>query len=785
MFSKEEKILILGSLFHDIGKFAQRIFGVSKTHEKEGNDFFDDEYGIKDSVLKILGGEENYSIFLDIINDHHQKGSEGLISIVQQADYLAASERPEFERWGNKMLSSVFSKLQLLNIQEVNPKYYKQQLFTRDNWQFLIPELTKQEEQYKYKIATYDAFRKDISSLLSFYDTEEDFPTVTNLLATVFEKYLWCVPDFTGSPETDISLYNHLKDVCGISLAMFKSDSTGNLNLVVGDIPGIQKYIFDISEKHAAKILRGRSISLQILSRQFASIFIDVLGLTVCNLVMDAAGKFYIIAQHSIDFDEKYKEAKSRIEDFLFENYGGEMKFNAAYAPFKVEELRDKVISFGEVVEKVNIKLGNNKQRLFSEKLETKGHVIGSGKNIAGECRVTSKVVLDGNNDFINEDLVTKQVKAEYNIGDNITDNNVFVEFDAQDTSINYKVYLLSGSTGLKPENFKVLINCDIDSLLDEIRKTKDHKLNFLRNCHFLQVANYTKKDYKQNVASFTDIAESKEQGAGYLALVRGDIDNLGMLMAIGLERDGTNQKKETYSAISRITTLSNHLKYFFSYYLNGFLQNKFPDSYTIYAGGDDLMLVCHQSEAVELVNMVNEKFNEFVCGNPEIHISYSITHFKDHTPIRIVADLAEENQEKAKETKGSETELNFTADNNKAKTRIFNTNIKNADLGLLIHTTNELAGWLNSNKISSGAVYYLLQSAEILKKFKKDGDSRRLLYHPMLTYYVRRNIKDKTDSKVEQFFETVLSIAKNTEEQKLENILYPAVCGTIFKTRS
>ncbi len=70
---------------------------------------------------------------------------------------------------------------------------------------------------------------------------------------------------------------------------------------------------------------------------------------------------------------------------------------------------------------------------------------------------------------------------------------------------------------------------------------------------------------------------------------------------------------------------------------------------YTVFAGGDDLMFIAPQSSAVELVNELNKKFGELVCDNPEIHISWSLTNFKDHTPVRIVADMAERNQKISK----------------------------------------------------------------------------------------------------------------------------------------
>ncbi len=57
---------------------------------------------------------------------------------------------------------------------------------------------------------------------MELYKGEEHFNTVINVLLMIFEKYMWCIPDFTGNKETDISLYNHLKDVAASRMLFIK-----------------------------------------------------------------------------------------------------------------------------------------------------------------------------------------------------------------------------------------------------------------------------------------------------------------------------------------------------------------------------------------------------------------------------------------------------------------------------------------------------------------------------------------------------------------------------------
>ncbi|MFN3874135.1 MAG: HD domain-containing protein, partial [Ignavibacterium sp.] len=91
----EEKTLILGALFHDIGKFEQRCTKNpdKKYHQFLGKDLIKSGRFV-DLFIKIVG-KDNLESLLNIITEHHNKNSAGLTKIVQIADHLSASERVE------------------------------------------------------------------------------------------------------------------------------------------------------------------------------------------------------------------------------------------------------------------------------------------------------------------------------------------------------------------------------------------------------------------------------------------------------------------------------------------------------------------------------------------------------------------------------------------------------------------------------------------------------------------------------------------------------------------
>lgn len=827
--TSEEKTLLLGALFHDIGKFEQRCTrNPGKVrHPVLGVKLLEDGRFLH-RFEKIVG-EQNLPLLKSIIADHHNPNAKDLTAVVRDADRLSASERVDKEevevyrdQWQHKHLVSLFGKIKILADEKTSLRYYKHNHLTKEQFDVIIPSETTEEaiKEYSYKEYDWNLFLEDLEYVLDIYENDEDFESLINLLLIIFEKYMWCIPDFTGSSETDISLYNHLKDVAGISHAIYltqlrKHDSR-KLNLIIGDLPGIQSYIFDVVNRKPAKILRGRSIFVQVLTRNLATKLLRSFGLTEVNLIMLAGGKFYIIAPETDEFAGKFEKVLKEIEEFLFDNFRMEMSFNCAYETFDYEDLKSHKKTFGQIVEETSHKLIQNRYSLFSNRLfnnleNIKGNYIweeeyidddGSGTDSI-KCKVTDKPLRTDRKDFIDipsndgvERLqVDEQVAIEYHIGSKIVGNDLIAVLKEDELSIdpenifNVKDY----KNGEKFKNrIKILLNPTFKEQLKKENLGKD----VFSNTYYLEVANYCSK-ISSDVMPFEDMAK-KNEGAKFLSLIKGDIDNLGLIMAYGLNSD-----TDDLTGISRTTTLSNHLKYFFSFFLNGFLKNweeqkSDNKAYIIFAGGDDLMLVTPQSSTLKFIKALNDKFVEFTCENNEVHISYSVTHFKDHTPIRIIADFAEKSQRAGKGfTKQLQRQLlndaskrsdAFLSEHDKAGTFLFNSFIKNNEHDYFIKKCDELTEKANEEKsgLSKGLIRRLLDLSEMLKKYEETDDATYLIAYARLNHTVNRLLKNK-DKDLLKFFEDVLTINKegNIEAQRIEKILYPLVCQVIYNIRN
>ncbi len=824
------KIIIIASLFHDIGKFEQRCTNKKIKHQELAITLLDE---FSEEFIKILDGEDNFKEVKNLIFNHHNRNeSYELLDILKDSDHLSASERVGFdkeddfsEKWSHKYLSSLFSKVCINNSNEKNQRYYYHKTLNKKDYKILIPKFDNENDlidgRYSYKYAVWDEdFKKELKAVLQFYKEKTDFYSLVNLLLILFEKYMWCIPDFTGSKHTDISLYNHLKDVTGIATAIYKSkEKEGtNLNLIIGDLPGIQKYIFNVANKKPAKVLRGRSIFVQILTRHFATIILKKLGLTEANLIMFAGGKFYILAQDSKDFLTIYQEAVDEIEKYLIENFNYQLSFSSAYETFDYTLLKDKNITFGDIIDKASYKLllkrnQQFKSKLFNEEKFDEANFILSANYMKTEEDDTNKVkdAVTGlpirkdherkMPDSKDKEMIDKQVWNEIQVGTKIPQSNVVISFN-NDFSDVKEVFSIDDYK-VNSDN-KILLNPDLEELL----KKENLEKNILRNTQILEVANYTTwNESEDHVMDFEDI-EKSSTGAEFLTLIKGDVDNLGLIMSSGLagnkDIEENNKLEKDLTGISRTTTLSNHLKYFFSFSLNGFLRDWEDENdqkvYTVFAGGDDLMLVCPQSSSLKLLEAFNKTFNDFVCENPEVHISYSLTNFKHGTPFRIVADMAEDNQSQVKKelkvkkiTERIDTEPKiFHPENDKAGTRLFETNVKNSELSDIFSESNELKNWVlnKNNKVSKGVLRNLLTFTRIMNDFDRTGDGKFLMWHPKLNYMINRLLKNSEgkyyNPEIEDFFENALCINKNTKEAiQLKRILLPVVCEAIYRTRN
>ena len=177
----EEKIILLGALFHDIGKFQQRITNEKIPHAQLGSILLDDA---KELFIRILDdSEEAFNKVKSLVVDHHNRDKNyNLLNLLKISDHLSASERVEFDdednwqqKWSHKYLTSLFSKIFIADNDNNsrNTRYYNHKPLDKKDYKILIPsyetEKDLKDDNVGYPPETFKDFKKDLTTVLTFY----------------------------------------------------------------------------------------------------------------------------------------------------------------------------------------------------------------------------------------------------------------------------------------------------------------------------------------------------------------------------------------------------------------------------------------------------------------------------------------------------------------------------------------------------------------------------------------------------------------------------------------
>jgi len=133
----------------------------------------------------------------------------------------------------------------------------------------------------------------------------------------------------------------------------------------------------------------------------------------------------------------------------------------------------------------------------------------------------------------------------------------------------------------------------------------------------------------------------ARSVGSPLLAVLKADVDRLGRLFSEGLGAK---------VSVAREAALSRMLNFFFTTSLSDWLEMEYPNTYTVFAGGDDLCLIGPWNEIVDLASDLNTRFREFVACNPSISISMGLEVINAHHPAGRAVVTASEALEQSKD---------------------------------------------------------------------------------------------------------------------------------------
>ncbi|MBF0152733.1 MAG: type III-A CRISPR-associated protein Cas10/Csm1 [Magnetococcales bacterium] len=479
------------------------------------------------------------------------------------------------------------------------------------------------------------------------------------------------------SIPADVSLYDHSKATAALAVALWRHHEAHDrvdkafsdvgwkekwdehaeeeFLLIQGDFFGIQEFILSgEGTKMAAKMLRGRSFQVSLLTELAAIEVLDAFQLPVTSQIVNAAGKFTIVAPNLPDAESRLTRVRRKLDTWFLEQTFGQGGIGLASTLARRGDFKKK--SFGDLVRRLFKDLENRKRQRFdlcganppvpvfatdypNQACDMDGKkpavTIEHEKKL---CQLCADQIIFGER-LVKSDrlLVTRNV---------VNDQTLVGDY------FGYRVTLTgeedeSGKFGNLAREGALLRVWDFSSPKDTEGETP------LWHGYARRAINgHVPKD-ENGLIEFGDIAqfgapvdaEGKKRGVAALSLLKGDVDNLGEIFRNGL--------KEHYT-FARMAALSRQLNAFFAIWLPWHCAQKSKNTYTVFAGGDDFFLIGPWLEQIYLAKTMCREFARYVA-NPDIHFSAGLAMTKPGVPVPAMATLAEEALENAKQYKEDE----------------------------------------------------------------------------------------------------------------------------------
>ncbi len=570
------------------------------------------------------------------------------VKIISRADQLSGWETDEPNPLHRQRLISIFSKVKV------------DELFAKENYFLPITPLSDDETMFPKKNTAGNEESKDFDKLLKAFIKElneyfknkddPDFETFYFLA----QKYLWCIPSPHLKANPDVSFFEHVKSTAAIAAILLndyeKSKNEAGIHdsqlkrfaLVGFDISGIQDFIYAIASKGAAKSLKGRSFYLQLLEMAISRYMLDRFELPVTNIIYCGGGKGFVLAP--AEKMDQLPGIEKNIDDFLFGKMDTKVFVGTAYEPFNEEGFKQ----FNLVLENLILKMDKKKKQKFSSIIEEKYEDLFAPETVQIEPESCSICGKEGKPVKVDEegvrwcdqcnrfkDLGThlRQAEAISEGKEKTTGSEFPVEFDFRDHKYFYE--FLTEKNLAKPMAPGKILYCLNQTGLFSKHFHKQTRTGFL----FTAGNQVPTKTNSWEVMEFSDMADDST-GAKKLGVVRGDVDNLGLIFARGLGEK---------ISMGRVSQLSFLMKHFFSTMANLYFKKERCE-FIVYSGGDDFFVIGPWDRLIDDLVTFRKKFADYTCQNPAFSFSASFTIYNPHYPAFKFAEVAGLQEKKAKE---------------------------------------------------------------------------------------------------------------------------------------
>jgi len=716
-------LTVLGGLLHDIGKLGWR-GADTKNGCMHSHEYYSKEFVCKLPAPELEDGTKIDLVKLaDIVYNHHNEFADlspdikHIIKFIKEGDRDASrSERESSSEESPRVpLQTVFNKICICEKRQAHSlkrsvylpkKFAPNSIFPDDD--------PSPQELASASRSLWEELMRECAKLPP--DIESYVETLTSLL----KKYTFFTLSAGYKAQPTVPLFDHLKVTAACAAALYKYCEKSKMSpvgvekpysIIVGDISGIQNFIFDVhspeaSRKNAAKRLRGRSLEVQLIMDAAAKKFLERYDLPCCNLLWCTGGQFAILAPAYASDD--YQKVAEEINLELWRKFGDILYIAIGAEKCSLESEDD----FMKALRAAQHQSDQNKHRRFFEVLKGPESPLLFSKSrkpsgAISRCPLCWMDFVEGQGSKP-EDRICSKCREQESLGRKLATAEYLFEgiIPGRDADFNFageSFHLLSGS---------------VETLLEGAKGTL-YKLNdaqFMngptmrgvgRGYKFMAM---TMPRQDSNVISF-DILSQLSKGADKLGLAKGDVDNLGYIMHSGI----------IPAKIWSATNLSSLLDAFFAGYLNEILRRFSTYSicdecakklsqddlivvrekrdaeagegaidfehrflkwwllrdgkerlriesvlcegcrrsatsviYINYSGGDDFLIIGPWDATLEALVEIRDEFDRFVSKHPDLGMSIGYVATDSKYPIAIAAKDLSSSLSRAKKYRGS-----------------------------------------------------------------------------------------------------------------------------------
>lgn len=665
------------------------------------------------------------------------------------------------ERARSTRLQSIFHSIRLDGKKKTDngapPRHYRLLPLDDDAGSPLFPRAEADADEGYARLYT------DFLQALKRIPLHLGFRHYLHSLATVMERFTWCVPSPTSGGRADSSLHDQAVATAAITQALLDCPPGNEAFLLFGaDLNGIQSFIFgeeghaDGGEAGAVKLLRARSFLLQALTRSVWLTLLDRLELSHAARIMDAGGRFVLLLPDTDATRTAIDSLEEDVERWLLDEFQGTIRMTFARLPLKPDDLLRQ--RFTERFESFNDALERAKLRpfagLFRKHVSPVLPVKHRDYSDFGECELCRRrpalparkeetTSLCGQCRHLVQQVGRRLPRARYLVFDRRDDGEglslygglrLELEEDAPRTGTALDIVSIRDRTAFSSMPIAGFIptvrKSDVERWEKE-RRLRQHGDAFLfagEECREGSPKTFAMLAEDARVAPETP--DEAWRSVPYLAACKADVDNLGLIFGTGF---GTG--KNSRFSLSRFAMLSRMMHHFFGAHLMRVIEAAFPNIYVIFAGGDDLFVLGPWSDVIAFARRLHKDFREFAGHNPDVTLSAGLPVVKPRLPVRALREAAEQALEQAKDHPG------------KNAVTLFGVTASWEQCGRLLDDGRRLEDLCLRGVVTQGLVRRLLGYARDCREFS-GGNIRKGLYLSHMTYDLARNFKstDETD---------------------------------------